>query len=240
MKSKDLLVIGGIGLAVYMLMPKGKAAGGSETTITMPTGGLDLGALANLFSAIPSQVIPEINIPEFKFPDIDIPEFPDWEKFFPDWEKFFPDWEKIIPALPDELKLPDIIPNLIPDIPILIPDWSNLIPDLFGGNGDKKVSQWDIWKHEQGLSISDIAEGWRKVTTLPSRFVPTEYYQRSAEVWEEKGLPETITPDWYYEQKRLTTGLLPQDIAALREDTEVKAVEKQPEYPEFPLPYYMN
>jgi len=137
MKGKDLLMIGGLGLALYLVIPKGKAeaAGGITILPSAPTAaGPDIGGIfsgiASLFGAMPQPIVPEINIPEFILPPIVIPEVPGLPDF-PDWSEFFPDWESFLPDLPDELKLPDI-PSLIPDIPG-IPD---LIPDLFGGNGN--------------------------------------------------------------------------------------------------------
>lgn len=113
MKGKDLAVLGGIGLALYLLVPKAKevaAAGGVTTVIPMPTAttpGLDVGGLfsgiASIFAAMPQQIIPEINIPEYRFDPRDyIPEVPDWEGMVPDWDKLIagfaelsPDWDKL-------------------------------------------------------------------------------------------------------------------------------------------------
>lgn len=149
MKGKDLAVLGAIGLALYMLIPKGKeaaAAGGITAIIPLPgaapgAGPLDIGGIfggmgemfAGLLGAIPEPIVPEINIPEFILPPIVMPEWPGAFEF--DWSQYFPDWESFLPSLPDELKLPGI-PGLIPGIPglpDLIPD---LIPDIFKGDGD--------------------------------------------------------------------------------------------------------
>lgn len=124
MKTKDVLVIGGIGLLAYMLLkPKpveGKEVGGMPFFMSMPSAQapLDIGSIfsgmASMFSgvlgAMPEQIVPEINIPEFKFPDIEIPEFPSFEGLIPDWEK-------IIPAIADELKIPSLPELEIPKIP---------------------------------------------------------------------------------------------------------------------------
>ncbi|GAG55960.1 unnamed protein product, partial [marine sediment metagenome] len=122
MKSKDLLMIGGIGLAVYLLFPKAKeaaAAPGITTIIPAPGAPLDIGGLfggiASIFGAMPAPIVPEINIPEFKLPPIDIPEggwggfIPDeafWRGFIPDWDEMMPDWDKFIPKFPG---FPDLI-----------------------------------------------------------------------------------------------------------------------------------
>jgi len=152
LKSKDLLVLSGVGLLAYILLkPKTVEAEGGVTVIPMgeaPTGlGMGLGeifgSIENIFGAMPSQIIPEIHIPEFKLPDIDISEFT-----APDWEKILPDWEMFLPKIPDEGLIPDI-PSLIPDVSDLLPS----IPSILGGNGDGAMmgvgktlfSQWDIF-----------------------------------------------------------------------------------------------
>ena len=229
MKTNDLLMIGGIGLLAYMLVSKpteAKDAGGVTVIPMKDTSQLELGGIfsgiASLLGAIPSQIVPEINIPEFTFPDPTtyIPEVPDWSKYIPDWEM-------LIPKIPDE--------GLIPDIP-------SLIPDIFPKNGNGLPS-WNIpnliEKAVTGLvsakETTIFSEQWW--TDIMPSFALTEWgqYKREHEAeweaeWEAKGLPETITPEWYYEQKRLTSGLLPQDIAVMRKETEVEAAEKYPGY----------
>jgi len=133
MKTQDVLLLTGIGLAVYALMPKPKAAedGGSTAPVIITTGQgspFDIGGLlsgmAGLFQgAMPSNLVPEINIPEFKWPVIDIPEIPapDWSKMLPDWSTLLPDWEQFIPEPPDELKIPSLPEFKVPDISINFP-----------------------------------------------------------------------------------------------------------------------
>ena len=219
MKTKDLLVLGAIGLGAFLLMPKGEEGEPKSSIITIPSaqtpfdiGGI-FGGMADMFSgifkAMPTQIIPEINIPEFKFPDIDMPEFPDWDKFFVD--------------LPDELKIPDV-PSLIPDIPGIF-KFPDITPD---------VSQWDIWKKDTAQTISDVGEFFRKMTTIPSRFVPTEYYEQSEQKWIEKDYPENITPAWYYAREEATRGLLPEQYLAYKEAVSGRTSES----PALPYPEY--
>jgi len=172
MKNKDLLMIGGVGLAVYMLMPKPKAEPAGVGYAVMPATEFDIGSLfgriTELFAAMPAQVIPEINIPEFKFPEIEMPELPDWEKFMPDWEK-------LIPAIPEELKIPDI-PSLIPDIPSLIPDF---LPDIFKGNGEGIA----------GGIVKSISGAIKDIIEIP--------FDIGKEVFDEDGL---FSEDWWTAQ----------------------------------------
>ncbi len=218
MKNKDLLLVGGIGLLAYMLMSKPQPAeakaGGITSIIPLPSAGqspLDignlLGGMASLFSAIPQQVIPEINIPEFHYPDIIIPEF-----IQPDWDKFMPDWEKFIPVLPDELKIPDILPDLIP-IPNIIPD---VLPFIFDGNGNGDGAMVTAFK--SGINIWDkswyfidsvlrgklFAYGednaldilFPRLTPDDPNKIPESFVKESEALFEEAGFTE-ITPENY-------------------------------------------
>ncbi len=109
MKGKDLAFLAGGALLVYMLIPKkeAEAAPGITTIIPMPAPGeapLDIGGLfggiASIFGAMPTQIIPEINIPEFTWPDWEkyVPEIPDWGQYVPEWGEFAPpDWSQYIP-----------------------------------------------------------------------------------------------------------------------------------------------
>lgn len=222
MKSKDLFVIGGTVLALYLLMPKAKevaAAGGVTTVIPMPTAtpGLDVGGLfsgmASIIGAMPQQMVPEINIPEYKLPDVNIPEFPDYTGFFAAWEARLADWENRlrdleydIPDIPDEGLIPDI-PSLIPDIPDLIPD---LIPDFFGGNGKngdgammgffaEVTKAWDNFWHTSTDIVAWGNRPWYELFLDPLWLKkPTEeeleIRAESEAIFEEAGISE-VTPE---------------------------------------------
>jgi len=77
MKSKDLLVIGGVGLALYLLTTKSTPndEAGSQTQFIPVGSPLDIGGLltglSSMFSGIPSGVT-NINIPEIKGSEFDI------------------------------------------------------------------------------------------------------------------------------------------------------------------------
>lgn len=170
MKGKDLIFLAGGALLAYMLIPKKEAeAAPGVSIIGIPTAGeapLDIGGIfggiASLFGAMPTPIVPEINIPEFKWPDINIPEIN-----IPDIPEF------VMPALPDELKIPDI-PSLIPDIP-----GTGIIDRLL--KGESLVETGGIVKSIGG-TIVDIVEA---------------PFEVGKEVFDEQGL---FSEDWWTAQ----------------------------------------
>jgi len=241
MKGKDLAVLGGIGLAVYLLIPKGREAAAAGGITILPgapaaAAGSDIGGIfsgiASLFGAMPQPIVPEINIPEFIMPPIIIPEVPGLPDF-PDWSDFFPDWESFLPDLPDELKLPDI-----PGIPG-IPGVDLSFFDIFEGviDAPKRTIEEGVkgWVSFWDTTTNIIAWGnrpWYELFLDPLwlKKGEQEFIERGKAEWLAKGYPEEITPEWYYEQKRLNSGLLPHQIAAMRADTEPEAASRYPEY----------
>lgn len=226
MKSKDLLLIGGIGLLAFTLF-KPKAAsdveqgggGGGGTTVIPFSGGSAFGGgieelIDGLLNRIPPQVIPDLNIPEFTFPDIVMPELPEWNNVLPDWENFFPDWEKFLPNIPDELDFPSL-PEL-PDIPSLF-DSDGKDSGAFMGFIAEAVKGWDnFWNS----STRVLQWGNRPISTI---FESLETTERKAALraeteadWQARGLPEYVTPDWLY-RRNAEMSMPFADLLALRE-----------------------
>ncbi len=213
MKGKDIALLGGGALALYLLLSKKTAApvsGSGPSILGFPSGGgTDIGGIiagmgsmfSGIMGAMPGQMIPELNIPEFVMPNIDIPDLPDWEGLIPDWENFLPDWEKFLPDIPDELNFPDI-PSLIPDIPDLLPS----IPSLFGGNGNGAMMSffpevtkvWDNFWHSATDIVAWGNRPWYKLFTDPLwTEKPTDESEtmraESEAIFEEAGFSE-VTP----------------------------------------------
>ena len=214
MKSKDVLLIGGIGLLAYIALsqPKKEETGGSATSFIpipststqMDLGGLFQGIAGLLGTVVTPNIVPEINIPEFKFPDINIPEYPtpDWSKLLPDWDKFLPDWERLIPPIPEELNVGG------------------------GGGGDKTETSIPTIFGQVGSGVSGL---WRDtiigIVPSPLRDLMirpksnwydtwSEIRTESEAIFEEAGITE-VTPDnvaKFLKAKEKVTGIAIDDL----------------------------
>jgi len=138
MKGTDLLLIGGIGVIAFILLPKQKT--------TDNTSG-------------PTQIIPEFKFSEIKFPEFKFPEFKFPEIKFPEFE--FPEFK--FPDIP-EIKFPDIpewVDLVIPDLPDL-PDLPS-IPDVITENPFVKA-----FNSAKDIFINTTPDFIRELVTRPS------------------------------------------------------------------------
>lgn len=221
MKGKDLAFLAGGALLVYMLIPKKEAeAAPGVPIISIPTAGappLDIGGLfggiASIFGAMPTQIIPEINIPEFTLPDWEkyVPEIPDWGQYVPEWGEFAPpDWSQYIPdwgvldpekwmerflGAPDE-GAPEEEPGLIDRTKNLIVEnivapvteaTGEAVSEPISAVGEGVTGIIDYFLHPFSLEYGVLAP-------LFQRDIPEAFVKESEAIFEEAGLSE-VTPE---------------------------------------------
>jgi len=212
MKGKDLAFLAGGALLVYLLIPKKEAeAAPGVSIISVPTPGeapLDIGGLlggiGSIFGAMPTQVVPEINIPEFTWPDWEkyVPELPDWEGYIPDWEQYIPDWGVLDPekwmerflGAPDE-GAPEKEPGLIDRIKEAIVE--NIVEPVTEATGEAVSEPIEV----AGEGVSWLAgfitqpfnpEYW-PLFQFFKKDIPEAFVKESEAIFEEAGISE-VTP----------------------------------------------
>lgn len=176
MKGKDLAVIGGIGLAVYLLIPKAKVA--------EPIGGNGGGI---------TTIIPELNIPEFKFPDVNITEifqYPttekDLESIISPRDELVEWWDRFISLL-DRNGKDEGDKNIVEKV-------IDVVTGGNGGNGGREKSIWEKLLAGEPLIDTDKITTSLADTAMDLISAPFDIGKK---MFDEQGL---FSEDWWTEQ----------------------------------------